>query len=355
MSDQKHTMNFKFSQSNKKSNRPAPDNESHNPIEVCSWDEPTDEEQLSNQQDDDFEPKRDKVIDFTDKLKTKKTGNEPFWDDGDRSRAPKLPPKNRKNKIQLNLPWPIIGAVMSAVIVGLGLGVVVFQFFINDDTGYSEAALPAQATVYTDVSFPSLHVDVVQGAAFTDIDTAQQVVDETKDKGFPAVLIPGAESQYMFLGVANDQTKGTKLSDYFGDNGQETYVKTYTVEGGEVTVGGEDAATWYTNANAVYHFLSSVSSELMVANESGSINEDNLSQLNQSVEQLRNSRDVAFSQMNELAKENSLRYADTLFTAASALNDYQASNNHEALEHVQQGLLELIVEYEEVLTSINEV
>lgn len=243
---------------------------------------------------------------------------------------------------------------MSAIVVGLGLGIVVFQFFLNDDTAYGEAVIPAQATVYTDVSFPSLHVDVVQGAAFTDMETAEKVVLETKEKGLPAVLIPGEETQYMFLGVANDQARGTELSEHYGEQGQETYVKTYTVEGGEVSVGGEDAANWYTSANAVYQFLNNVSSQFIVANERGSISKENIAQLNQSVEHLRDSRDRAFSQMNEQAREKSLQYADTLFSAVKELNTYHESNENDALYHIQQQLLQLIVQYEEVVTFINE-
>ncbi|MBG9784009.1 hypothetical protein [Shouchella lehensis] len=355
MSDQKHSMNFKFPQSMKKNSRPAPKSEDSEPIEVISWDRSLFQKNHSTPQDnDDSHPEEDKVVDFTEKVNVKKSGNEPFWDDGDRSKGPKLPPKNRKNKIQLSIPWPIVGAVMSAIVVGLGLGIVVFQFFLNDDTAYSEAAIPAQATVYTDVAFPSLHVDVVQGAAFTDMETAEKVVSEIKEKGLPAVLIPGEETQYMFLGVANDQARGTELSVHYGEQGQETYVKTYTVEGGEVSVGGEDAASWYTSANAIYQFLNNVSSQFIVANERGSISEENIAQLNQSVEQLRDSRDRAFSQMNEQARERSLQYADTLFSAVKALNTYHESNENDALYQIQQQLLQMIVQYEDVLTIINE-
>lgn len=64
----------------KKNSRPAPKSEDSEPIEVISWDRSVFQKNHSTPQDnDDLQPEEDKVVDFTEKLNVKKSGNEPFW------------------------------------------------------------------------------------------------------------------------------------------------------------------------------------------------------------------------------------------------------------------------------------
>lgn len=362
MKESKHTMSFTFPKNNN-SLKPTPKPKQEETIEIQTWDkEPFQEknkEGITDESSDQFIPKPDKVIDFTKKFGEKKSGQEPFWDDGNRSTSPKLPPKGRKNKYKIQaLPWTVIAAVFSAIVVGLGLGVVMYQLIIQDPTtvagSSSEAVLPATAALQETVAFPTIHMDVIQGAAFSEKEKGEQVVLETQQLGLPAVLTNGEETQYMFMGIANDQSKAQELSQLINEKGQDVYVKTYTVDGGETSMGGEVAATWFSSAHATMVHLSEITSAQLINGGTTTLNQEQMETVITSLDQLKDARDGAFADIGDDAMPFSLSMSDELHLAGQKLVEYNQNKDSTYLWDAQQALLQSLVMYEQTVKTIRQ-
>ncbi|WP_054706836.1 hypothetical protein [Bacillus sp. JCM 19041] len=310
-------------------------------------------------QEDEFIPKPDKLIDFNKRQEKKKEGNEPFWDDGNRSMGPKLPPKGRKKLGKLDqMPWTLIAAVLSAIIVGLGLGVVMYQLVVGNSSATSqvEQEVPATAVVAgaEASSFPTMHVDIVQGAAFSDKKTGEEVAAQTREGGIPAVLTTGDESQFLFVGLASDQTKAQALSELIHEKGQDVYVKTYTVDGGTPDAEGVVAAEWFTKAYAVFTSLNDVASTQLINGSQNTISEQQLDDLASKLDELTQGRDLAFSSIGDDAKPHALAMSDELSRAESLISEYNESGEAGKLWEVQQALLDSLIFYEQTIKSIRQ-
>ncbi|GAF13372.1 stage II sporulation protein B [Bacillus sp. JCM 19046] len=359
MKESKHTMSFTFPKTDNKP-KPAPKPKQEEKIEIQTWDkEPFHagkEERINDNSADQFIPKPDKLIDFTKKFGQKKSGREPFWDDGNRSLSPKLPPHGRKNKFRIQaLPWAVVAAVFSAIVVGLGLGVVMYQMIIQDHAtqGLSaEPAIPATAAMQDTVAFPTIHMDVIQGAAFSEKEKGEQVVLETQQQGLPAVLTTGEETQYMFMGIANDQSKAQALGQLINDRGQEVYVKTYTVDGGETSIEGESAANWFSSAHATLVHLSEITSAQLINEGTTTLNQEQMETVTTSLDQLKEARDRAFSQIGDTAMPFALSMSDELHLAGQKLVEYNQNKDATYLWESQQALLQALVMYEQTVYAI---
>lgn len=341
----------------------APENETKPPLEVVTWDGSPFEQnkQVSEKhEEDEFIPKPDKFIDFNKRQEKKKEESEPFWDDGNRSLGPKLPPKGRKKIGKLDqLPWTLIAAVFSAVVVGLGLGVVMYQLVVGNSsaTPQGEQEVPATAAVVAGaeaISFPTMHVDIVQGAAFSDKKIGEEVAAQLREGGIPAVLTTGSESQFLFVGLASDQSKAQALSELIQEKGQDVYVKTYRVDGGEPDAEGVVAAEWFTKAYAVFMSLNNVASTQLVNESQNTLSEEQLNDLASKVDELTQGRDLAFSSIGDEAKPYALAVSDGLSKAESLISEYNENGGADKLWEVQQALLDSLISYEKTINSIRQ-
>src|SRR5690606_30921554 len=91
------------------------------------------------------------VIDFAKKKKEKRD-IQPFWDDGNRDKIPKIPHNDRKKKRRKgmkfsirNLPITFIIASASAILVGISLGITILT--LMSDSNEANGQLDEQTPV----------------------------------------------------------------------------------------------------------------------------------------------------------------------------------------------------------------
>ncbi|WP_263707572.1 hypothetical protein [Shouchella tritolerans] len=364
MENNKKTMSFRFDHNEplppKKTPAKTSEQEENPPLEVLTWDgtpfqKPEEEAIKESSGEDEFLPKPDKVIDLNRK-REERGQEERFWDDGNRSKSPKLPPKKRKRPINWTakaFPWNIVAAVVSAIVVGVGLGAVLYQFVIASPA-QDQTPQAVSVTASGQVAFPTMQVDVVQGAAFDEPGQEEQVIQSTKAKGLPATLIGQEEPYFMFVGVAGDRSRAEELGALVSKAGQDVYVKTYTVEGGVPEAGGEAAAAWFTDAYSLYSALADLSSSQLLAADDSPLNQGQLQQLNTAVAELRSNRDGAFDELGEEAKPFALAMSDALSEATVNLESYQEKAEEPLLWATQQALLQALSDYENAIAAIKQ-
>ncbi|MBM7097999.1 hypothetical protein JSY36_19955 [Bacillus sp. H-16] len=217
------------------------------------------------------------IVDFEERRKEKTALSLPFWDDGNRDRAPKLPPNKRKKKRpsrhtfswpNLRLPGRMLAIVMSAIIVGTGFGLMLLTLFSTSEMDQASSAAPEIETAgavqeptalqpvgsITDDTFtggiPNLTVHVVQGGAFTTSEKGQETVQTMRSEGYSAILTDHTEPMYLFMGIAPSKANSDELAQVYQSVGRETYTKAYLISS-DAGVSEETAEYLYAGTQLV--------------------------------------------------------------------------------------------------------
>ncbi|WZX99490.1 hypothetical protein NSQ26_09130 [Bacillus sp. FSL W7-1360] len=377
----KRTMSFHFGQAEKEQSQVSVeargDTEDHKETapavpKILTWDAaPFANERSSGEQaseDDDFIPEPsmtthdDKVIDFTQKQEEKREGEAPFWDDGNRVNPPKLPPKGRKRVIKDVIgvvPWNLVTAIVSAIVVGLGLGFVVYKMVVTESIGTASEGgenLDAALAAAVEAGLPTWHVDVVQGAAFDTVEQGQPVVDKVKQGGLPATLFSkSGESSFLFVGVAPDKAGARSLSAMIEEKGQDTYVKTYTIEGGRSNTLDTEAITWFLQAHGLYKELLQETSRRLVDEEGASVQADDvIKKMEGTLKDLTAARDRSLSKLPEKASEQALNMHNGLVKGLHAFASFESGQEKQAMWQAQQSLLDALYAYASMVEVLAE-
>jgi stage II sporulation protein B len=305
-------------------------------------------------------PKPDNVIDFGRRHEERVRNGQPYWDDGNRENSPKLPYKRKKkpfsNVNRPKIPIMLIVAIFSAIVVGLGFGTVILTVFTgnNVSVGDSEEVVAIEPTETPTVSeeggLPTLNLEIVQGGAFKEMAKGEEVAARIQEQGLASTLTQGTDPIYMFIGAGGDRAQANKIGQLYESYGQDTYLKTYRVEGQNITGQAENVSAWFTNAITQYKEIL----QLSVDGLSGGslITVDRVKQIEEKADLLLSERDQAFSHLSGSSQEYALIMGDNLVIAGKKLTEFQSSKEPEALWKSQQALLDALVNYEQVIQSM---
>ncbi|MBB5174391.1 hypothetical protein [Texcoconibacillus texcoconensis] len=211
---------------------------------------------------DDAQEEKKNVIDFEERRDKHERDNEPYWDDGKSEKSPKLPPFARKKRrgkpwtfeLQPH-QWRTLGIVFGAVFFGLVLGSIILSLFTSNELS-SEASGGVNmtdsqgGTVASAVDgghedgylVPARSFTVVQGGAFSDIETGKTYAESIQERGGASTLVLSEDTTFMYIGVAKERDEVGTFMDYYAGQGQETYVKEH--ETPKIAVEDEELAEW---------------------------------------------------------------------------------------------------------------
>ncbi len=308
--------------------------------------------------DDEIIPKPDNVIDFGKLQDERKRNGQPYWDDGNREKSPKLPFKRKKKPFsevkKPRLPMMLITALLAAVVIGLGLGFMVLTVFTGNDQEVADGGAVATGAIPTfsdeKTGLPVLSVEVVQGGAFSDAETGAQTVARLHEQGLAATLTQTTDPIYMFIGVGGDRSQASQVGALYEAYGQETYLKSYRIDGQALAEQEVIVSNWFTNALNRYKELLQLSVDGL--DGGAMITVERVKQLEQSLESLQAERDQVFSQLPQQAQPHALAMGGELVNAVDTLTLYADTSDERALWQTQQALLEALVHYEEVVQSL---
>ncbi|TCP32233.1 sporulation related protein [Scopulibacillus darangshiensis] len=129
--------------------------------------------------------------------------------------------------------------LLSAVIVGLGLGFTILLLFSGDDKAQTTSKIQANSAVKSEntTSKPSeeaaknleLDLNVIQAGAFSKQDQAKELANKLEDKGL-ASLTTKNDNFYVFAGLASDADQVDGLKEYFKNQGIDVYAKTWDIQ-----------------------------------------------------------------------------------------------------------------------------
>ncbi|MFC0557816.1 hypothetical protein [Halalkalibacter alkalisediminis] len=304
-------------------------------------------------------PQPDNIIDFGSRHEERQRNGQPFWDDGNREKSPKLPYKRKKKplsgKSRPQIPFMLIAAILAAIVVGLGLGTMILTVFTGNnvsivDSGGETTTGAAIPTFSEGGSLPTLTLEIVQGGAFEEMAKGEEVVARIHEKGLAAALTQGTNPIYMFIGAAGDRSQATKISDLYTGYGQETYLKTYRVEGQSITGQAEEVSAWFTSAISQYKEILQLSVDGLGGGSL--ITDDRVKQITEKADALQAERDQAFSHLSGESQQHALEMGDHLVLAGEKLKEYLSTSEQEALWKSQQALLDALVSYEQVTQAL---
>ncbi|WP_062047917.1 hypothetical protein [Bacillus sp. JCM 19034] len=249
----------------------------------------------------------------------------------------------------------LVAALGSAIIVGVSLGLVILNMFTgqNGDVSYEAEQTTGAIPSFTEdkEGMPNLSLEIVQGAAFTDLEQAEKSRDAIMDQGFAATLTSETEPIYMFIGVAGDRAQAAKINEIYEGYGQDTYLKSYGVEGQNVSGQAPELYEWFTNAISLYYDMVQLSIDGL--NGGTMITSERIDQIENAFDSLQDKRNQAFAPLEEDVQPIALTMGDQLMQAKDELKAYASDGNEENLWNGQQILLDTMITYEEFIHMLN--
>jgi stage II sporulation protein B len=154
----------------------------------------------------------------------------------------------------------------------------------------------------------------------------------------------------MFIGAGGDRAQASKIANLYEGYGQDTYLKSYQVDGQAITGQAEEVTAWFTKAISHYKELLQLSVDGL---GSGSLlTNDRLTQLTQSTDSLQAERDQAFTHLPQAVQVHALAVGDNLVLAGDKLSSYIKTSDKKDLWQSQQALLDALVEYDQVVQAL---
>ncbi len=311
--------------------------------------------------EDNLIPQPTNVIDFSKKQEERTWGRQPYWDDGNREKSPKIPFK-RKKKTPLGLkqskkfPFVLAAALCSAIVIGLSLGFMVLSIFTGDPVEMTDhgqgtnAVAPTSSNDGNKIGLPVLTVEVVQGGAFSSIEKGKEVVATLKSQNLAAVLLETENPIYLFIGVGQDREQAEKLNEIYVQKGYETYLKTYTIDGEVVAGQAGEANAWFERAFKEYNTLLQMTNAQLQGNED-EIDEE-IAQVEKGLAILAVEQDKAWKQLPDDAKVHAQALVDALTSAKNELIKTKQTESNDVLWQSEQALLDVLIHYERMINSM---
>lgn len=301
------------------------------------------------------EPVKDKVIDFEENRKKRR--NDP--------KAPNKGLPKFKRNMSFRIPKVWISLV-SAIVIGTSFGVVVLSLFTDQDLvdllktsqpvttieqqeevsntngPKEEDIVPVQASseAETVALLEPLSVFVIQGGAFSTLESANQYEQSLQDKGYASIVLNDANPFYLFIGIGLSQGRASQVGDLYKDNGQEVYVKSYSI--GEKKVSSE-VASYLKEATNLFNHLVAHSSASLSNTSSASDRWNDISKVKSNWEE----KNMDESKLPSGAQS----FVNEINAAYGFLEVYQNTNQSSLLWDAQQALLNAVSAYQELPSS----
>ncbi|WP_096202824.1 hypothetical protein [Bacillus sp. FJAT-45350] len=312
-----------------------------------------------------FEPeekKSNKIVDFGRKLTERNKAKVPFWDDGNREKSPKLPYKRKKKKSKSikfslkSLPVGLLVAAVSAIIVGVSFGFMVLTVFTGDSTATSGSVV-ANGTIellsgQDSSTMPDLTFEVVQGGAFSTIDKGTETVNGIQQAGFAATLLENNEPYLLFIGIGQDREHANRLSQFYSQQGQETYIKPYAILGSKVNVENQQTIAYFHEGARLYQELMALS-VVELANGNSTVTLETVQSYTASLLGMEEIQGESFSVLAEDEKQLATKFFQSLQQSVNHVSAYQQASDEIELWKIQQSLLQAMVVYEQLIEKLN--
>ncbi|WP_430785005.1 hypothetical protein VBD025_09970 [Virgibacillus flavescens] len=178
-----------------------------------------------------------------------------------------VPVKTSKQKIKKTYKHIFIAA-LSAILLGIGLGIFMLNMFTNIDTppvqgkGTSDtnSAIDSSKNLGEEVTvanlstftLPKLEAYVLQGGLFSEESNAKEIQDAFNVPGFPTMLWKRDNNFYLFTNITKTKEQSDSLKTMYKEANLETYVKKWSVGEAEVEL-TEAENQWITNYQELWN------------------------------------------------------------------------------------------------------
>lgn len=139
-------------------------------------------------------------------------------------------------------------SIVSAMIVGIMLGLVIVKVVTNADAGtpvrqqphiHQQGNAPA-ASNEESIMLPELSAPIVQGGIFSKEKAAQNVLKKVKEKGIPAEELVQEGQHILLLGTAGSIESAKQLGSFWKEKKVDVYAKTFTIPDREIKAAKSD-------------------------------------------------------------------------------------------------------------------
>ncbi|MFK3939006.1 hypothetical protein ACI2JA_16010 [Alkalihalobacillus sp. NPDC078783] len=221
-----------------------------------------------------------------------------LWDETKKADSTKKKPSIKKQSFTSfyqkgrALPWALVAAVASAILIGISLGFVTLTVTNGDTThdpsgGATEVSTTPIAPVdesATQLSETELYV--IQGGAFSTSGASKQVSETFKQDGYPVTIESGGDAELLYIAAAGTKEEAIQLVELYKKAGHDAFVKKYEVAAptGEQT----EVTKWFDQAGLYLAEVAEASARNLGETPYG---EAEMTTLTQHLTQLENQRD----------------------------------------------------------------
>ncbi len=224
-----------------------------------------------------------------------------------------------------------------AIVIGTLLGIMILSLLAPNDLPVELKAAGKgdksadEAGAGTGV-IPSYSAQVIQGGAFSTKETAAEFEKNLHEKGYPAVVMPGSDKAFLFIGIAEGEDVDA-IAETYKQTGQDVYTKAFSVD--EQPIGDKKLKQYYEKGLSVHEKLVALTGSALAGKaEPGSENDD----LEQAYEEW-----SKFEQSDKTAKAFGVK----LNAAFASYQKWSSAGKDSNLWDAQQALLDGLVIYKE--------
>ncbi|KUP05871.1 hypothetical protein Q75_10830 [Bacillus coahuilensis p1.1.43] len=149
--------------------------------------------------------------------------------------------------------WKLVGPMLTAVLIGVLLGVIILQMIKQDKneptsalvdvTNTSKEANEGATEVLTPSTLPGFNLHVVQGGYFSQQDSATTQLASFKDKNIPSEVLTINNEYYIWTGLASTKESADKLETSYKELGVDVFDKSIGIPAKDITLSEGDAQT----------------------------------------------------------------------------------------------------------------
>ncbi|WYP25397.1 hypothetical protein NSQ54_13860 [Alkalihalobacillus sp. FSL W8-0930] len=303
-------------------------------------------------------PEPDHVVEKNPPVPPSKEENREIflWDETKKSDSTKKKPTIKKQSFTSfyqkgkALPWALVAAVASAILIGISLGFVTLTVtnggVTQDPSGEAvDVSTTPAPPVDPQASEPSeTEFYVIQGGAFSTSEASKQVSETFKKDGFPVTIESGGDAELLYIATAGTKEEAIQLVELYKEAGHDAFVKKYEFPAltGEQTEVGK----WFNQAGVNIAEVAEASAKNLSETTYG---DAEMTALTQQLTQLENQRDA----MMESATEEVKASAQTVM-AKLAESSQLLQGETEDVWKAQQLILDIMPIYKKSMEDLNE-
>lgn len=309
------------------------------------------------------ETRRDRAIpqykiSHEDEEQTSFNGN---WPPEFYNRKPTSSKSIRNKRFKPAIPYKLLSAIAFAIIVGTGFGLFLLQLLSGSDSEPVNAQPKANDPItsinqkntkpastqdaednQTDTSMKNITLQpltfyVIQAGVFSTTDSASQMQASLQQKGISAQFFGNKNPIYLFIGAGPNETLLKSVQPLLDEKGVETYVKSYEIVGGTVSINPTHENGFVASPELVL-LMARLSTEGLLGS---SISEEDWTLLNQTYNAW---KDVSLP--TELSS-----FVDNINKSYQILINYKDSQARSILWDSQQQLLNALKNYQQYINS----